>query len=102
MFKADHGAVYKQLPIDPADQANAAIALRRPKSAKWFGFVARTPVFGAVEVAPRYNTLSRAWAALVNRILGIAPYDILAISHPRPIYIWQTKAYPFSHVFAIL
>ena len=71
LFKADHEAAYKQLPIDPADQRNAIIALRHPRSKKWFGFITRALIFGAVAAVLHYNAFSRAWTALVNRTLGI-------------------------------
>ena len=71
LFKADHEAAYKQLPISPDDQECAIIALRHPSSGRWYGFVTRTLVFGAVAAVLRYNVFSRAIAALVNRIFGI-------------------------------
>ena len=71
MVKADHEAAYKQLPIDPADQALTIIALRCPKANKWYGIVTRTLVFGAVAAVLRYNVFSRSASALVFRVLGI-------------------------------
>ena len=46
MFKADRKAAYKQLPIDPADQASAIVAPRHPMGGKWYGFVTRALIFG--------------------------------------------------------
>ena len=71
LFKADHEAAYKQPPIGPGDQRNAIVALRHPQSRKWFGFITRTLIFGAVAAVLHYNVLSRAWTALINRALGI-------------------------------
>ena len=71
MFKADHKAAYKQLPIDPADQETAIIALRHPSNSRWYGFVTRTLIFGSVAAVLHYNVFSRIIVALVNRYLGI-------------------------------
>ena len=71
LFKTDHEAAYKQLPIAPADQQTAIVALRRPSSGNWFGFVTRTLVFGSVAAVLHYNVISRIWAALCCRPLGI-------------------------------
>ena len=38
LFKADRQAAYKQLPLRPADQLAAVIALRRPISGCWYSF----------------------------------------------------------------
>ena len=46
LFKADHEASYKKLPLAPGGQAHSAIALMRPVTGKWFCLVARTLVFG--------------------------------------------------------
>ena len=71
LFKADHEDAYKQLPIAPDDQQTAIVALRNPTSGNWFGFATRTLVFGSVADVLRYNVLSRIWAALCVRLLGI-------------------------------
>ena len=71
MFKADHEAAYKQLPLDPADMKNAIAALRDPVSHRWYGFVSRALVFGSTDAVLRYNILSRIITALTNRCLGI-------------------------------
>ena len=72
MFKADHKAAYKQLPIDPSDQASAIVALRHPLGGKWYGFVTRTLIFGSVAAGLHYNVLSRILTALVNRYLDLS------------------------------
>ena len=71
LLKADHEAAYKQLPIDPEDQRNAIIALRHPRSGKWFGFVTRALIFGAVADVLHYNVFSRLRTAIINKALGI-------------------------------
>ena len=73
LFKADHEAAYKQPQIDPADQRFAIVALRRPSSGKWFGFVARPLISGSVADVLHYNISSIIRAALTNRCLGIPP-----------------------------
>ena len=55
LFKADREAAYKQLPLRTAGQASAIIALRRPASGVWFGFVSRTLMFGSVAAVVHYN-----------------------------------------------
>ena len=59
LFKADREAAYKQLPIDPEDQRGAIVAPRRPQSGKWFGFITRALIFGAVAAVLHYNVFSR-------------------------------------------
>ena len=70
LFKADHEAFHRQ-PLDPRDQAHAAIARLRPVSKKWYGFFSRALVFGATSAALHYNVFSRLVTALVNQMLGI-------------------------------
>ena len=48
MYKSDHRASYKQLPIGPADPNAAIISLRHPVDRRWYGFVTRTLIFGPV------------------------------------------------------
>ena len=72
MIKADHVAAYKQLPIDPSDQACAIIAPRHPTSGKWYGFVTRTLIFGAVAAVLHYNLPPRAITALANLIFALS------------------------------
>ena len=64
LLKADHEAAYKQLPMSPADQYIAVVALRRPQSRKWFGFAARTLVFGSVAAVLHYNIMSGIWSTI--------------------------------------
>ena len=71
LFKADHEAGYKQLPIDPADQRFAIVALCHPVTHLWYGFVTRALLFGSVAASLHYNALSRILAALTARCLGI-------------------------------
>ena len=71
LLKADHVAAYKQLPLVPAGQAEAIIALRRPKSGKWYGFVSRALMFGDTAAVLHYSVFSRLVTALVNRLFGI-------------------------------
>lgn len=82
LIKADHEAAYKQLPIGPADQACAIIALRRPTSGKWYGFATRTLIVGAVAVVLHYNVFSRAIAALGDLIFGLRWSVTFTISPP--------------------
>ena len=70
-FKDDRKAAYKQLPIDPADQNTAIIALRRPTNHRWYGFIARALIFGSVSAVLHYNVLPRLMVVLANRYLGI-------------------------------
>ena len=71
LLKADHADAYNQLPIAPADQARAAIALCRPKSWTLYGFTARTLMFRAKAAGLQYDAFSRLATALVNRLFGI-------------------------------
>ena len=49
------------------------MALKRPVTDKWFGFVSRALVFGAKAAVLHYNVFSLLTNALVNRLLGIPP-----------------------------
>ena len=71
LFKADHEAAYKQLPLGPKDQRYAIIALRHPKPGIWRGFRSRTLMFGSIAAVLHYNVFSRLIAALFNRLFGI-------------------------------
>ena len=71
MSKEDRKAANKQLPIDPADQNAAIIALRRPTEHRWYGFVTRTLISGSLADVLHYNVLPRLLVVLVNRYLGI-------------------------------
>ena len=55
LFKADHEAAYKKLPLAQADQRKAVIVLRRPTSGKRPGFLSRALMFGATAAVLRYN-----------------------------------------------
>ena len=71
LCNADREAAYKQLPIDPSDQKNAIVVLRRRASKLWYGFVTRALIFGSVAAVLHYNAISRILVALANRVLGI-------------------------------
>ena len=73
LFKADREAAYKKLPIEPADQCTAIVAISHPQSLKWFGFVTRALVFGSVAAVLRYNILSGIWSAIFARSMPISP-----------------------------
>ena len=70
-FKAGHKAAYKQLPIDPSDQAAAIVAHRHPGEHRRYGFVSRALISGLAAVVLRYNVLSSLLFSLANRYLGI-------------------------------
>ena len=74
LFKADHEADYKQIPLSPKDKAYALIAPRSPTDGKWFGFVSRTLTFGAAAAILHYNVFSRMITALVCRKMGSIAY----------------------------
>ena len=59
MFKADHKAAYKQLPIGPSGQKAAIIALRHAADHSWCGFATRTLISGSVAAVLHYNVLIR-------------------------------------------
>ena len=86
LFKADHEAAYKQLPLDPADQLYAIVALRHPTSGVWYGFRSRTLVFGSVAAVIHYNVFSRLITVIFNKTFGIPPicfFDDFAALLPR-------------------
>ena len=70
-FKSDHEEEYKLLPIDRDEISLEVIALRRPVDGRWYGFMIRTLMFGAISAVLHYNVLSRIIAELICRTLGI-------------------------------
>ena len=70
-FKADHEAAYKQLPLAPSHAKLAIIALKNPTDGRWYGFLSRTMVFGAIAAVLHYNVFSRLIAELFTRLFGI-------------------------------
>ena len=71
LFKAGREEAYKQLPTDPSDQRNAIVALRRPATTLWRGFVTLTMIFGSIAALLHYNVMSLILVALTNRAMGI-------------------------------
>ena len=70
-LKADHEAAYKQLPLDHYHSKLAVVALRSPLDGKWYGFISRTLMFGAIAAVLHYNVFSRLLSELVSKLLGI-------------------------------
>ena len=54
-FKADHKDAYKQLRLYQEYANLTLVALRRPTSEKWFAFVPKVLLFGAVSSVIHYN-----------------------------------------------
>lgn len=71
LFKADHEAAYKQLPIALKDRRNAIMALRAPSNGRRFGFAPRALMFSATAAVLLYNVFSRLITAIVNMMMGI-------------------------------
>ena len=78
-FKTDHEAAYIQLPLDPAQEDHAMVALRRPALMTWYVLAPTSQLFGAEAAVMLYNFLSRAISVLANKIFG-APPPLLAYS----------------------
>ena len=70
-FKADHEAAYKQLPLDYSHAKLAVVALRSPIDGRWYGFLSRTMMFGAISAVLHYNVFSRLLSEIVSKLLGI-------------------------------
>ena len=70
-FKADHEAAYKQLPLDSSHAKLAVVAMRSPVGHKWYGFISRTMMFGAIAAVLHYNVFSRLLSEIVSKLLGI-------------------------------
>ena len=70
-LKADHADAYKQLPLDPGYANLTLVALRNPRSGKWFAFIPKVLLFGAVSAVIHYNCYSRLLAVLMNLALRI-------------------------------
>ena len=70
-FKADHEAAYKQLPLDYCHSKLSVIALRPPHDHRWYGFISRTMMFGAIAAVLHYNVFSRILSEVVSKLFGI-------------------------------
>ena len=68
--KADHGAAYKQIPLDEGNSNLAVVDLRSPTNGRWYGFVIITLLFGAVAAVIHYNVFSRIISELMCRTFG--------------------------------
>ena len=87
-FKADHEAAYKQLPLNWEHSSLAVIALRSPKDNRWYGFMSRTLMFGAIAAVIHYNVFSRLLAELTCKIFGIpivSYFDDFGALLPSPL-----------------
>ena len=74
-FKADHKDAYKQLLLDQEYVNLTLLALRRPASTKWFAFVHKVLLFGAVSAVSHYNCFARIFSVLANKILGVPVFN---------------------------
>ena len=70
-FKADHEAAYKQLPLDCAHSKLAVVTLRSPDHNRWYGFISRTMMFGAIASVLHYNISPRLLSEIASQLLGI-------------------------------
>ena len=70
-FMADRKAAYKTPPLAPAGVQYCTVAVRSPKGYKWYGFVPRALLFGAVATVLHYNSFSRIIAVLSNMLFGL-------------------------------
>ena len=70
LFKADHEAAYKQLPLTLSDQDTSIIALINPRDKLWYGFASRTLVSGSIAAVIHYNVFSRLITELAWQLLG--------------------------------
>ena len=70
-FKADHEAAYKQLPLREDEFSLAVIALRCPANDRWYGFLSRTLMSGAISAVLHYNIFSRIIDELTCKLFGV-------------------------------
>ena len=69
--KADYEEAYKQLPLEWGHAKLSAIAIRDPVDKRWYGFLSRTLVFGAVSAVLHYNVSPRILSEISTKIFGI-------------------------------
>ena len=70
-IKGDHESAYKNLPLSPPRSRFCVITFKNHIDSKWYGFEAKTHIFGAVASVLHYNVFSRLIASLANRVFGI-------------------------------
>ena len=74
-FKADHKDAYKQFLLDQEYVNLTLVALRRPTSEKWFAFVPKVLLFGAVSAVIHYNCFAMIFSVLANKISCIPAFN---------------------------
>ena len=70
-FKDGQPAAYKKLPIELEQSALNVIALRPPYDGRWYGFMGRTSMYGAIADVLHSNVSPRTLSDLMRRIFGI-------------------------------
>jgi len=86
LFKCDHLAAFKQLPICPARSDLVMVTLKCPTGGKIYCFRPKTLVFGAAAAVLGYNIVARTVASIFARLYNIPVisfYDDFAGGAPR-------------------
>ena len=94
--KADRASDYNQLPLERSHPHLAAIDLRCPKDKRWYGFISRAMVFGAIAAVLRYIVFSRIVAEIASKILGIPLCDDSMILERLSQVLWAENLWGFS------
>ena len=102
--KAAHEAAYKQLPLLWEHISLAVISLRPPTDDRWYGFMSRSMVFGAISAGLHYNISPRLIAELICRICGIPMLSYFEDigSRPPPVSLAKTGLGTFSTRFLLM
>ena len=74
LWKRDHKAAYRQVPLHPEELRLAVVVFRHPETKQLVFFVHRALPFGFVASVTQYNRISQAIAFLANRVL-LVPVD---------------------------
>ena len=69
-FKADRESAYKQFPMDSQRAELSVIDLLSPTDKRWYGFIIRAMLFGAVAAVLRYNFFSRMISGIPAQLFG--------------------------------
>ena len=69
--KADHRAAYKNLPIKPDHAKLCLAAIRCTTGLRWYVFLPRALLFGALAAVLRYNISSRIVALIMTSLFGL-------------------------------
>ena len=91
-MKAERDDAYKQPPLAWGQSELSVVSIRSPAGGRWYGFLSRALLYGAIAAAIRYNVVSRIISELMCRIFCIpmiSYFDDCGVMIPKQIaHMW--------------